>query len=221
MLGKNAQRRLPLCRAQSTKGSAAKTQPRSEISVRNLVRPVGPSAKSRQRFFPHQLNSRNPALRESLLQLAINKRIIKTRLRCILRRTSKINPRKPRPINRPQTHRTRLTRSVNLAILQFERPKLLASPPYRDHLGVRSRVIRRSHLIRALGNDLPTPHNHRTKRSPAPRLNALNRQLNRPLHKRIAQISIHRSRILKTDPQAALTGKSICPSNRHPAHFST
>jgi hypothetical protein len=83
---------------------------------------------------------------------------------------------------------------------------------------MRRRIIRRSHLIRTLSDNLSVSHNHRAKRTATPRLNPFNRQLNRPRHERIAQVlspPVHSLAISEAFSQA--TAKSPQKTIRTPA----
>src|SRR5208282_3424213 len=98
-----------------------------------------------------------------LRDLAIDQGIIKTDVGCVSRGVGKINARQPSPVDRPQTHGTGLTRGINLAAFKIENAKLLAALANGEHFRVRSRIIRRSHLVHAFANNYVAFHHRRTE----------------------------------------------------------
>jgi len=71
----------------------------------------------------------------------VDEAVVKTCVRRIMGRARKYDPRRPRPVDRAEAHRTGLTAAVDFTIVQLKRSEQFACVAYGDDLGVRCRVI--------------------------------------------------------------------------------
>src|SRR5882757_7004871 len=88
-------------------------------SIGGLIRLRHPKMEGFERLFPHHRYQRNFPVRVWARNFLVNQRIIESGLGRVRRRVREIDTRRPRPINRAQTHGTRLASGVNLAAFQF------------------------------------------------------------------------------------------------------
>ena len=112
-----------------------------------------PRREDRERFVAQKLNHRNAARLRLSLQFLVNERVIEARARGIGGYAGIKHARRPRPVNRAQTHRTRLASGVEVATVQLKLFKRAARFAYGDDFGVRGWIVCGGDAICALGDD--------------------------------------------------------------------
>src|SRR5580698_10057210 len=100
-------------------------------SIQRLIPPFPPEIKHLLCLPLRRLLKDNPPLLHRHPDLLINERIIKPGRRRLLPRSRVYHPVRPRPIDRPQAHRTRLTRSIQNTIRQLVMTQLQTGIPDR------------------------------------------------------------------------------------------
>ena len=88
-----------------------------------------------------------------------------------------------RPMNRSETHRTRLGRRINLRAFERVRLRDLASAPNRANFGVRRWVAVRQNMIAANGQNFAVFHDARAKRPTRAARHRIMGRIQRQAHK--------------------------------------
>ena len=150
--------------------------------VRRFIYLPFPQRKNLQRFLAKQLlHWQSPPLRR-MLQLFINKCIVKSNRGGIRSHASVENARRPRPVNGPKAHRTGLAGGIEIASGKLESTKHAARFSNHDNLRVCGRIVRGRHAISAFGHNAAIFHHHRAKWPALPGANVLDSQGNSPTH---------------------------------------
>src|SRR5579859_3000303 len=151
--------------------------PRPQYSlIQFLIPHLHPKPKQLPRGLHRLVDKGDPPLPIRQIDLPVNKRIVKPRLRRLMSRSRIHHPPRPRPIQCPKTHRTRLTGRIHIAIGKLEIPQPLTRIPDRNYFRMSRRIVAGRHPITPLPHNLPIPDDHTTKRPPHPLLDPLPRQ---------------------------------------------
>ena len=90
-----------------------------------------------------------------LSQLVVDECVVEAGVGRVCRNPGVENPRRPRPVDRANTHGAGLAGGVEFAAFQLKFVECAASFTNGDDFGVRRRIIRRRYAVRAFGNDVP------------------------------------------------------------------
>ena len=134
-------------------------------SIFRLVRLRFPHGESMKCLRTEQLTNWLTAMIHRRGDLAIDQIIVKTYLRCIPTVIGIIDMVEMGPINGTQTHRTGLTRCIDLTTCQIKRTQLPACLTNGIYLGMGSRILVDGDAIRALSYNLSVTCDHSSKRA--------------------------------------------------------
>src|SRR6185437_579971 len=139
------------------------------MSVFDLIRRCAPLVKTLHCLIAQQSCRGNFALGNRFGYLFIEERVIKSRSSSIRCRIAVEDGVAARPVERGQAHGAGLATGVNGAAGELKAVQRLARRADRSHFRMRRRIIHRSHLIGASGDNLAVTHHHAAEWSPATR----------------------------------------------------
>ncbi len=137
------------------------------VSIRDFVRLGCPFAKQLLGIFARKLNHRQRSRCDLERDLLIDEIVVESNPGRVAAAAGEVDFVEPRPVDRRQTHGTRLTAGVEHASAQIKALQAAASIANGGHLRVGCRIEKLCHLIAATTYYLASGNNDRAKRAAA------------------------------------------------------